>query len=135
MLRKKVLPARLRPAQEAFEVQAQRVADARRALLSCLPVGRVDPAPVPVGLDVLAEELTAVAAEMERWRVPDVDTAWTACQAAISEALAAVPTARAVAETSDELEELLGAVEAVVEPLGHAWGPAERRWRALRVRG
>ncbi len=128
------MPERLRPAEEAFTAQAERVAAARRVVLSCLPVGRVDPAPVPVGLDVLADELAAVAAELPAWRTPEVETHWERCRASLDEALAAVPAAHRVAATSSELEELLGAVEDVVEPLGHAWGEAERRWRALRVR-
>jgi hypothetical protein len=133
MLRRKTIPDELRPAWEAFTGQAERVAAARRALLACLPVGRVNPAPVPVGLDLLRDELGDVAAQLDAWRVPAVEEHWQACRASIDEALAAVEPARTVAATTGELEELLGAVGDVVEPLA-VWGEAERAWRRLRMR-
>jgi hypothetical protein len=133
MFRHRIMPHDLRGQWAAFQVQAERVEQARRALLSCLPVGRVDPAPVPVGLDLLADELRAVAAEMSAWRRPELERQWAACRAAVDDAVAAVPAAHRVATTSTELEELLGAVAEVVEPLD-AWSDAERAWRAQRVR-
>ncbi len=129
------MPPELVPAWEAFSRQAQRVQDARRVVLSCLPVGRVEPAPVAVGLDVLVEELRAVAADLSVWRVDAVEKHWRLCQEAIDEALEAVPTARDVAAETSELEELLGAVSDVVEPLGDAFSAAERHWLSLRRRG
>jgi hypothetical protein len=133
MFRRKSMPPRLVPAWEAFQAQATRVESARQALLGCLPVGRVDPAPVPVGLDLLRDELRAVRAELDTWKVPEVAEAWDTCRDAVAQALAAVPAAHAVATASGELEELLGAVGDVIEPLD-AWGAAERRWLALRER-
>ncbi|WP_370326399.1 hypothetical protein [Euzebya sp.] len=132
IFRRKQLPEELRPAHDAFAAQVDRLEQARSALMSCLPVGRVDPAPVPVGLDLLADELDAIAAEMDAWQVPELAEEWRDCVDAIAEAKSKMPTAHEVAETSTELEELLGAVEDVDEPLGHAFGRAERRWRDLR---
>lgn len=114
-----------------FCEQAERVEAARQALLSCLPVGRVDPAPVPVGLDLLADELAAVADEMPAWHREEVADAWQACRDAVDESLEAIDDARQVATSTDELEELLDAVADVVEPLA-VWGDAERRWRRVR---
>jgi hypothetical protein len=131
MLRRKSIPAELEPAWEAFQAQATRVAQARRALLACLPVGRVAPAPVAVGLDLLRDELSGVAAELDAWNVGEVAPAWKACRDAVIESLAAVPRAHEVSASTTELEDLLGAVSDVVEPLD-AWGAAERAWRALR---
>lgn len=128
------MPEDLRPAWEAFLDQAERVEQAKQALLGCLPVGRVDPAPVPVGLDLLVDELEAVRADLEKWRVEAVADHWRACAEALEQALAEVPEARAVANRTNELEDLLEAVSAVVEPLD-AWSEAERHWRSLRVRG
>lgn len=107
---------------------------ARRVVLSCLPVGRVDPAPVPVGLDVLHDELVALRPDLPQWRNPQVEHHWQGCRGSLDEALAAIPTAKDVAETSTELEELLGAVADVVEPLGDAFAAAERHWLTLRRR-
>lgn len=132
MWRRKQIPPELRPAWEAFQSQAERVERARQALLGCLPVGRVDPVPVPVGLDLLRDEVQAVRAELGAWRTGAVETQWQACAAALDEAVQAIPAARRVAEATGELEELLDAVGEVVEPLD-AWHDAERHWLSLRT--
>lgn len=116
-----------------FVTQAERVENARQALLSCLPVGRVDPAPIAVGLDVLRDELLAVRNDLERWRSTPIEEHWQACDAAIAEALDHIEPARETADETDELEVLLEAVTEVVEPLD-VWQDAEHAWRALRTR-
>lgn len=131
--RRKVMPEPLRPAWEVFQTQAGRVEAARQALLGCLPVGRIDPAPVPVGLDLLRDELAAVAVELHAWRTPVMEDAWQACRVAVDEALAGIPDARAVAVSTGELEEMLDAVGGVVELLD-AWHDAERAWLRQRRR-
>lgn len=133
ILRPKAFPADLVPAWEAFQAQAERIESAREALLGCLPIGRVDPAPVPVGLDTLRDELDAVAAELDRWRVPAMSEHWERCRTAVEQAREAIDPAREAAEATGELEELLGAVSGVVEPLD-AWHEAEVAWRQLRRR-
>lgn len=133
MVRRKTVPEALRPAWGAFAEQAQRVEQARRAVLRCLPVGRVQPAPVTAGLGVLRAELAVVAAAMPAWRVPEVASQWQACRAAVDQSLRALERAHRAATDAAELEELLSAVADVVHPLD-VWGEAERRWRALRVR-
>jgi len=131
--RRKTMPAALTPAWEAFQAQAERVETARQALLGCLPVGRIDPAPVPVGLDLLHDELTAVAADLAAWRVPSVEQAWQKCREAVDETLDGIPEARRVSATTGELEEMLEAVSAVVEPLD-VWHDAEKAWLHQRRR-
>ena len=134
VIRRKTMPKHLLPAWECFQTHADRVQSARRVVLSCLPVGRVEPAPVPVGLDVLADELVALGPELEQWRVPEVEQQWHDCRVSVDEALEAIPGAKKVADTSTELEELLTAVSDVLEPLGDAFSAAERRWLSLRRR-
>jgi hypothetical protein len=133
VFRRKQIPPHLSDQWSAFIAQAERVENARQALLGCLPVGRVDPAPIPVGLDLLHDELVAVRGEMRRWRVPPVETQWQACVAAIDEALQHIAPARETARRTAELEELLEAVTDVVEPLD-VWQDAERTWRSLSTR-
>ena len=128
------MPAHLAAQWAAFASQAERVENARQALLGCLPVGRVDPAPIPMGLDLLRDELVGVREELVRWRVAPVEAQWQACAAAIAEALDHIPPTRATAARTDELEVLLEAVTEVVEPLD-VWQDAEHAWRALRTRG
>lgn len=133
MFRRKQMPEHLVAPWAAFTAQAARVEDARQALLGCLPVGRVDPAPVPVGLDLLRDELLDVLPQLEAWHVPEVESQWRACRAALCESLAHVEPARVIASSTDELEVLLDAITDVVEPLD-VWQDAEHRWRALRRR-
>jgi hypothetical protein len=133
VFRRKQIPLNLADRWTVFIAQAERVENARHALLGCLPVGRVDPAPIPVGLDLLRDELLAVRAELEQWRAEPVETQWHACAAALAEALDHVEPARATAARTGELEVLLDAVTDVVEPLD-VWQDAERAWRALRTR-
>jgi len=127
------MPVRLVGAWEAFAGQAERVEAGRQALLRCLPVGRVDPAPVPVGLDLLRDELAAVDSELGTWRVPEVEAEWRAVRQATALAASAIPEAVRVAAATSELEQLLDAVGDVVAPLD-AWGEAERAWLRLRRR-
>lgn len=127
------MPAELLPAWEAFCAQAERVEQARQALLRCLPVGRVEPAPIGLGLDLLRDELQAVKAELPAWRVEVAEADWRVCAEAIDEALAHIEPAREVSLSTGELEVLLGAITDVVEPLD-AWATAERHWLKRRVR-
>ena len=133
MLRRKRMPEDLEPAWTVFLEQAERVETARQALLRCLPVGRVDPAPVPVGLDLLRDELEAVAAEMPCWKVDAMAEQWVACESAVAEALDRIEPARVVAEESQELEHVLVSVSKIVSALD-AWREAERGWLSLRTR-
>ena len=133
MFRRKQIPLPLAGRWAAFIAQAERVESARQALLGCLPVGRVDPVPIPVGLDLLRDELLAVRAHLDSWRAEPVEPHWQACASAITEALDHIEPARATAARTDELEVLLEAVTDVVEPLD-VWQDAEHAWRALRTR-
>ena len=128
---RKQVPDRLRPAHQVFLEQAERLGQARRALLSCLPVGRVDPAPVGVGLDLLDDELTALRAALPGWRCPEIEDEWQACLAALEESQGAIAPARAVAQRSAELRLRRGE-----GPAGGRTAPAEGRssWGGLRLR-
>ena len=132
LFRRKTLPDHLRGPHDAFLAQVEVLEGARGALMSCLPVGRVDPAPVAVGLDLLSDTLDELTGRLHEWRVEEVEAQWHGCVAAIAEAQAHLDPARRVAERSTELEELLGAVEDVDEPLGHAFSEAERAFLRLR---
>lgn len=115
-----------------FAEQVEVLENARGALMSCLPVGRVEPAPVAVGLDLLADTLDDLSGRLDQWRHEDIDAEWRACSQAIAEARAGIPSAHDVASSSGELEELLGAIDEVDEPLGRAFGDAARAFRRRR---
>lgn len=126
--RRPPLPADLLDAWSAFSDCAAVVEGGRRTLLSTLPTGRVEPAPVGVGLDAIAGAIDDARQWMDRWRQAGLDDAWQACADALDEAQGAISGARQVAATTSELEELLAAVEDVVAPLD-AFADAERAWR------
>lgn len=131
ILRRKTMPERLREPHAAFEAQAERVETARKALLSCLPTGRVGRAPVPVGLELLRDELVEVRAELEAWRVPEIEERWQACARAVDLALERIPEGLQRAQDTDEAGVLLNVVSGIVGPLD-TWASAERAWLKLR---
>lgn len=126
--RKPPLPVDLEPAWRAFLDCAQVIESGRRVLLSTLPTGRVEPAPIGVGLDAIAGAIGDARGWMPDWRVEPVTDDWQDCTAALDEAEAAIPEVRTVAAETSELEELLEAVQDVVAPLD-AFADAERTWR------
>lgn len=129
MLRRRTsLPSAFHGAWWAFAACADLIEGGRRHLLATLPAGRVEPAPVEVGLDVVARAIDDARAEMWHWRLPELAYVWSQCLGALDEAAEAVPIAHRVAATASELEHLLDAVHAVVEPLV-VFGDAERAWR------
>jgi hypothetical protein len=126
--RRPSLPDELHPAWQAFVDCADLIEGARRLLLGTLPAGRVEPAPIGVGLDAVARAVGDVRGWMDRWHLEELRDEWAGCDAALDESAAAIAHARAVAARTRELEELLGAVEEVVAPLD-AFADAERAWR------
>lgn len=135
--RKLPLPDAYHDAWWAFLDCAEVIEGGRRLLLGTLPTGRVEPAPIGVGLDALGRALDDCRGWMDRWRLEEVADEWAACHEALDESQAATPVVREVAATTGELEELLGAVEDVVAPLD-AFADAERafrrRWKLPRDR-
>lgn len=129
--RRKTMPERLRQPHAAFQAQAERVESARTALLGCLPTGRVAAAPVPVGLELLRDELTDVRADLPAWRVPEIEERWQACAKAVDLALERIPPGLERARQTDEGGVLLNVVSGIVGPLD-TWASAERAWLKLR---
>jgi hypothetical protein len=136
--RKPALPDELLPAWGAFLDCAEVIEGGRRLLLGTLPTGRVEPAPIGVGLDALDGAIDDARGWMPGWELPEVAGEWGDCHEALDEAQAAIPQVREVAATTGELEELLGSVEDVIAPLD-AFADAERafrrRWKLPRERG
>lgn len=129
MLRRKPpLPADRHDAWRAFLDCADVVEGGRRVLLGTLPTGRVEPAPVGVGLAALDRALADARGWMGRWHLHELEDAWRDCHVALDQAEAGLDEVREVAASSSELEELLEAVGEVVAPLD-AFADAEREWR------
>jgi hypothetical protein len=129
--RKPELPADLHDAWWSFLDCAEVIEGGRRVLLGTLPTGRVEPAPIAVGLDSMRQALTDAEAWMPSWRLTDhedLDHAWQACHRALGEATTGCDHVAEVAATTDELEELLTAFQDVIDPLD-SFSDAERAWR------
>jgi hypothetical protein len=126
--RKPDLPTAHEDAWWAFLDCAEVIEGGRRLLLGTLPTGRVEPAPIAVGLDALGGAIRDARSWMPRWEVAEVADEWRDCHEALDEAEGNLDMVREVAATTRELEELLGAVEEVVAPLD-AFADAERAWR------
>lgn len=126
--RRSPLPEHLHDAWWAFVDCAEVVETGRRHLLATLPKGRVEPAPVGIGLDAVAGAIEDARGWMGDWRIDELEDPWRDCVQAMDEAEGAIPHAREVAAATGELEDLLGAVEEVVAPLD-AFADAEAAWR------
>lgn len=135
--RKPDLPADLHDAWWSFLDCAEVIEGGRRVLLGVLPTGRVEPAPIAVGTDALRRAIVDARAWMPRWQLEELADDWRDCVTALDESEAALAEVDQVAGETRELEELLGSVQEVIEPLD-AFADAERafrrRWRLPRDR-
>lgn len=118
----------VRASWEAFVDCAEVIESGRRLLLSTLPTGRVEPAPIGVGIEAMRRAIADARAWMDRWRVPELADSWCDCVRGLDEATASLGELEETAATTTELEELLEAVQEVVAPLD-AFADAEREWR------
>jgi hypothetical protein len=140
--RKPDLPADLHEAWWSFLDCAEVIEGGRRVLLGTLPTGRVEPAPIGVGLSSMRQAITDARDWMPRWRVTgsvpgvdgeaveELDLAWGKANAALDEAETGCEHVAEVAASTRELEELLTAFQDVIDPLD-SFSDAERAWRRI----
>ena len=126
--RKPELPTELHDAWWAFLDCAEMIEGGRRVLLGVLPTGRVEPAPIAMGTDALRRAIADTRDWMPRWQLDIIQAEWDACQNGLNEAEAGLTAIDEVAASTDELEELLTAVQDVIEPLD-TFADAERALR------
>lgn len=126
--RRTPLPEELLPAWQAFLDCAAVIEGGRRTLLGTMPVGRVEPTPVGLGVDAMAAALDDAEGWMDTWHVEPLEDDWRACVEAMDEARDNLAAVREVAAETTELEELQEAVADVVAPLD-AFADAEQAWR------
>lgn len=128
--RKPPLPPEHHAAWWSFLDCAAAIEAGRRVLLGTLPTGRVEPAPVAVGVEALGRSIEDVRGWMPDWRLDEIAEDWDDCVAALDTAEAELATVVEVAAETNELEELLEAVSAVVGPLD-AFADVEKAWRRI----
>jgi hypothetical protein len=126
--RKPELPDAHHEAWWAFLDCAEVVEAGRRVLLGTLPTGRVEPAPIAVGIDAMRRAVEDARAWMPRWHLVELDAEWEQCVRGLDEAEQALDEVAEVAASTRELEELLEAFQGVIDPLD-AFADAERGWR------
>lgn len=126
--RRDPLPEDLLPAWQAFLDCAAVIEGGRRTLLGTMPVGRVEPTPVGLGVDAMTTALGDARAWMDAWRIEPLQEDWQACDEAMREARDNLAVVREVAASTTELEELQESVAEVVAPLD-AFADAEQTWR------
>jgi hypothetical protein len=129
--RRKELPADLVRAEAAFRAVLDEVEPAKAGLADVLPGTRMPGRPLHDALDELMSRLMRATALMPGWRRPELEDVWTRCEAGLT-------TTRRRAEQTIErepeiagFEQLLGAVERLLDPL-EPFGEAEDRFRELR---
>ncbi len=126
--RKPVLPDALHEAWWAFLDCAEVIEGGRRVLLGTLPTGRVEPSPIGVGTDAVRRAITDARAWMPAWHLDELAEVWGNCSSALDDAEAGSHHVDEVAASTDELEELLESLQAVIDPLD-VFADAERAWR------
>lgn len=126
--RRPELPASHADAWQAFLDCAGVVEGGIRTLLGTLPLGRVEPVPVGLGVGALRTAIADARGWMPQWQVSELADDWQDCDAALDAALERLTEVEEVAASTDELEELQEAVHAVVGGLD-AFADAERTWR------
>lgn len=133
--RKPILPEGHHAAWQAFLDCAEVIEGGRRVLLGTLPTGRVEPAPIAVGTDAMRKAIADARMWLPKWLLSELSDDHALCSRRLDEAEKALAELDVVAASTSELEELLEAVQDVVEPLD-AFADAERafrrRWRIPR---
>ncbi len=131
MLRRRRIPSDLEDAQTAFEATLARVERAKEDLVSAVPSARAPGRPLGDALAGYEDGLAEARRTMPGWRRPETGSEWTACDAALDEAVAAAERFRL--ETPEELpfDALMFALQDLMVPLD-AFEDAARAWRRLR---
>lgn len=123
----------LRRAFARFEEALADVEAAKATLVSVVPAGRVPGMPLARAIDGFELGLEAAAQAMPLWRTSEVEDAWRACEAGLGAASGAAAALRS-ADPPEGYEALLGALEALLDPL-EAFEEALRRFARLGLAG
>jgi hypothetical protein len=130
MLRRRRIPPELEEAHAAFEVALARVERAKADLVSAVPSARAPGRPLAEALADYEDGLTEARA-MPAWRRPETESEWTACDAALGEAVAAAERFRLQSPEDLPFDALMFALQDLMVPLD-AFEVAARAWRRLR---
>ena len=131
--RRKSLPAELVPARDAFDAVLDHLEPAKAALADVLPGTRMPGRPLSDAIAAFEQGLSEARTRMPAWRRPDLEREWRACDGGLERAMTAARRVRETAWTPAGFEQLLGTVQALLDPL-EPFEDAARRFSALRRR-
>jgi hypothetical protein len=131
MFRRRQLPAELEEPRAAFMEVLAEVEPAKAALTECMPTTRMPGRPIPDALFEYEARLELARTRMPGWRCEPMEHEWVACDHGLGEALSLARRLREEAPDLGGFEGLLGAVEALIDPLT-PFASAERAFRELR---
>jgi hypothetical protein len=129
--RRRRLPSVLEASRQAFQDLLPGLEDAKSALLASVPGTRLPGRPLAETLLEFEEGLRRVRGEMETWRIPEVQDAWTRASEGLDEAIARAERVRLSAPAPAGFEGLIGLVGDLMAPL-EVFGDAAERFRDLR---
>lgn len=130
---RKVLPAELVPAYDAFVRVLDEIEPAKAALADVLPGTRMPGRPLSDALASFEEGLSNARFGMPGWRRAEVETEWRACLHGLDDALSRTHRMRLAASAPSGFEGLLAAVQSLLDPLD-PFEAAARRFGSLRRR-
>jgi hypothetical protein len=131
VLRRRRLPSELEGPLEGLRAVVAEVEAAKAAMTATVPTTRLPGTPLPDALVQLAEHLARAKELMPRWRHPDVEPEWRACDEALDGSRRRAATLREEAPDLGGFEGLIWAVDRVLAPL-EAFEAAAERFRSLR---
>jgi len=133
VIRRKELPPELEPAFGGFSEVLDEIEPAKAAVADVLPGTRLPGRPLKDAVIEYRAGIERGQAGMAAWRRPELEAEWQACAAGLQLARERATTLLGRDDEPEGFEELLGTVQALIEPLDPFVAAAER-FRSLRVR-
>jgi hypothetical protein len=131
--RRRVLPAHLVPAYDAFSRVLDHIEPAKAALADVLPSTRMPGRPLSDALLAFERGMSEARMGMQGWRRPEVEAEWQDCLRGVDEALSKARHLRQRAPAPPGFEALLATVQSLLDPLD-PFHDAARRFSSLRRR-
>jgi hypothetical protein len=131
ILRRRRLPAELKPAFDAFAEVVGHVERAKAALTESVPSTRFAGRPLVDALFEFEQELAAAAAGMASWRRPDVEGVWRRALEGLGAARRRAERLRLDAPDPGGFEGLIGLIGDLLVPL-EVFGDARAAFASLR---
>lgn len=131
--RRKELPAHLAARFRAFSDVLDEIEPGKAGLADVLPGTRLPGRPLRDAVEEYRRRLGNARPLMPRWRCPELEAEWQACNAGLDSAVDRADRILEAGHDPEGFERLLGTVEQLLDPL-EPFVAAEERFRRLRRR-